>query len=45
MNTLLLLLTHSASDLTIDVTDPHQPTGRSGDRKEQFLSALAFVQK
>lgn len=33
MNTLLLLLPHSASDLTIDVTDPHQPVDRSGDRK------------
>lgn len=33
MNTLLLHLTHSASDLMNDVTDPCKPADRSGDRK------------
>lgn len=45
MNTPLLLLTHSATDLTNDVTDPRQPADRSGDRKELFLSALALLQE
>lgn len=39
MNTLLLLLTHAASNLMNDVTDPRQPADRSGDTKELFLSA------
>lgn len=34
MNTLPLHLTHSASDLMNDVTDPRQPADRSGYRKK-----------
>lgn len=43
MNTQPLLLTHSATDPTNDVTDPCQPSDRSGDRKETFLSLCACV--
>lgn len=43
MNTLPLHLTHSASDLMNDVTDPRQPTDRSGDRKKLFLCTCSWA--